>query len=430
MGVTVDPVQPVLPGAPAEMLSDSDDRRDQPPAIEPLGYRSRRLFRDMRIEFTRLDPGHPLAHVLFGPLVVDIARLLIWWWQTSGPVKKATGMARWAQFVDIVKLTWGERLHGQVYYMFELYRPAEKARRGEYLTRWETKNGLFRMLYLKLVDQSVPRSNLRDKVGFTETLLKIGLPGIPIIAAFDKGVSEPAEIDPAALQRDLFTKLRAGKGAQGAGLIKYLGDDRYRYGGRLFSRVTLLQQLARQSRQASLILLPRLTNHPDIAGLSVETLMAVRIFTMVNEQDELEVVFAMLRILGKLEPSWQSRVEWAAPVNVETGELGLLSGDVPEAFIERHTHQPFTGHPVLGVVLPFWQDIKTIVLTAHRTLTMDRLMVGWDIAITPTGPHILEGNVLPDVIFPQRVDHRPFGQSRYGEVLRYYLDRVEPKRQR
>jgi len=427
MGITVDGAQPQLPAAPADAVCNADKSMGQPMAYEPLGYRSRRLFREMEIDSTRLDPGHPLAHVLFGPFIVDIARLLIWWWQTSGPVKKATGMSRSRQFVDVVKLTWSERLHGQIYYMFELYRPEEKARRGEYLTRWETKNGLFRALYLELVDRSVPRSNLRDKVSFTHQLLQHGFPGIPVIASFDTGISTPPQIDPAVLRQDLFTKLRAGKGAQGAGLITYLGDDRHRYAGRVFSSAELLQQLALQSQQDSLILLPRMTNHPDIAGLSVETLMVVRTFSMINELGEPEVAFAMLRVLGKLEPSWHSRVEWTAPVNLETGELGLLAGDVPEAFIERHSHHPFTGHPVEGVILPFWQELKVLAVKAHRTFTMDRLVVGWDIALTPTGPCFLEGNVLPDVIFPQRVDHRPFGQSRYGEILRHYLDRLEEK---
>lgn len=393
---------------------------------EPLGYRARRVFRDMRIPSTRRDPGHPLAHILFGPFVVDVARLLIWWRQTSGPVKKITGISRVAQLFDIIRLTWRERFHGQIYYMFELYRPEEQARRGEYLTRWETKNGLFRLLRKTLLDNSLPATNMRDKVAFTETLLKNGLPGIPIIATFSQGQSTPAEIDPRSLRQDLFTKLRAGKGAQGAGLIRYLGDDRYRYGGREFSHDDLLRQLAMQSKQADLIVLPRLTNHPAIAGLSVETLMVVRVFTLLDENNEPEIVFAMLRILGKLEPAWHSRVEWAAPIDLQTGALGLLTGDVPEAFTERFTHQPFTGHPVMGVVLPYWPELKSTALAAHN-LARDRLVVGWDIAITQTGPCILEGNVLPDVTFPQRVGHRPFGESRCGEILHHHLDRLEEK---
>ncbi|HVJ40989.1 MAG TPA: sugar-transfer associated ATP-grasp domain-containing protein [Dongiaceae bacterium] len=392
---------------------------------EPLGDRARRVFQEWPVNSTRLDPGHPWAHIWIAPFLVDVARLLIWWWQTAGRVSKATGIARRFQFFDIIRMTWPHRFHGQIYYMFELYRPEEKARRGEYLTRWETKNGLIRLLRQQFIDKSVARSNMRDKVAFTVSLAKHGLPGIPIIASFDRGKPTPAEIDPKLLRQDLFTKLRAGKGAQGAGLIRYLGDDRYRYGSREFDCAGLLQQLAKQSERANLILLPRLTNHPDIAGLAVETLMAVRTFSMINERGQPEVVFAMLRVLGKLEPTWHSRVEWAAAIDLETGELGLLAGDVPEEFTRRYTHHPFTGYPVQGVILPYWQEVKATALAVHRQLAMDRFVVGWDIAVTPTGPRVLEGNVLPDVTFPQRVGHRPFGQTRYGEILHYHLDRVE-----
>jgi hypothetical protein len=393
---------------------------------EPLGYRSRRLFRQSKFPSTRRDPEHPLAHIMFGPTVVIIARLLIWWWRTSGPVKKATGISRLRQLTDNARLAWPEGLHGQSYYLYELYRPAEKARRGEYLTRWETKNGLFRMLSWELTG-SLPHSNVQDKVVFTENLLKNGLPTVPVIASFDQGVSTPGEINPISLQQDLFTKLRAAKGAQGAGLIRYLGSERYLYEGRELNRDQLLQQLELQSKQADLILLPRLINHPDIAGLCNESLMVVRAFSMINERGEVELVFAMLRILGKLEPSWHSYIEWAAPVDLQTGELGLLTGDVLEGCAQCYTHHPITGEPVQGIVLPFWPELKAAAQTAHQALTMDRLVIGWDIAITPNGPSILEGNVVPDVTFPQRVGRQPFGQTRYGEIFHHYLDRLEEK---
>lgn len=421
---------PALAGGANEMAArDTAKKAADGPAVphEPLGDRARRIFREWPINSTRHDPAHPWAHIGIVPFFVDVARLLIWWWQTAGRVKKFAGFSRWYQFRDIIRMTWPHRFHGQIYYMFELYRPEEKARRGEYLTRWETKNGLIRLLRQQFVAKDAARSNMRDKVAFTLGLAGHGLPGIPIIASFDQGKSTPAEIDPALLRQDLFTKLRAGKGAQGAGLIRYLGDDRYRYGGREFDRAGLLHQLAKQSERANLILLPRLTNHPDIAGLTVETLMAVRTFSMINEQGEPEVVFAMLRVLGKLEPSWHSRVEWAAPIDLATGELGLLAGDVPEEFTRRYTHHPFTGHPVQGVILPYWPEVKATALAVHRQLAMDRFVVGWDIAVTPTGPRVLEGNALPDVNFPQRVGHRPFGQSRYGEILHYHLDRLEAR---
>ncbi|HEY3149459.1 MAG TPA: hypothetical protein VGJ75_24055, partial [Dongiaceae bacterium] len=52
----------------------------------------------------------------------------------------------------------------------------------------------------------------------------------------------------------------------------------------------------------------------------------------------------------------------------------------------------------------------------------DRMLVGWDIALTPSGPVILEGNSYPDVHFLQRVHQQPIGLSPLAPALRRALD--------
>ncbi len=419
-----------LKGAAGGVLETVPDAASIPVSgREPLGIRARRLFVELGITHTRRDPGHKLAHLPGAGLLIDLYRLFVWWSQTSGPVARATGVSRWRQFVEICRFTWPERLHGQLYYMFELYRPEEQARRGEYLTRWEAKNGLIRELRHQLVPRIAGASPLGNKVAFTQLLLEHGLPGIPILLTCNGGVPIPAAIDPADFRRDLFTKLRAGKGADGAGMIKYLGEDRYRYAGRDFSLAQLIEQLTRQSKAADLIVLPRLVNHPAIAGLAAESLITVRVFTCIDEQGVPEIMLAMLRILGKLEPSWHTIVEWAAPVDLPTGRLGLLTGDLPESFTRRLATHPHTGAQIEGLELPYWAEVQTTALAAHR-MANDRFLVGWDIAVTPDGPVILEGNALPDCQFPQRVHRRPFGQSRFGQLLHHHLDRLEAKMRR
>ena len=51
--------------------------------------------------------------------------------------------------------------------------------------------------------------------------------------------------------------------------------------------------------------------------------------------------------------------------------------------------------------------------------------MGWDIAITPQGPMLLEGNSYPDVHYPQRIYRRPYGEMRIGELLGFHMARME-----
>jgi hypothetical protein len=53
------------------------------------------------------------------------------------------------------------------------------------------------------------------------------------------------------------------------------------------------------------------------------------------------------------------------------------------------------------------------------------VLIGWDIAITPSGPVMLEGNSYPDVHYPQRIYERPYGEMRVGQLLQHHMARLE-----
>ncbi len=65
--------------------------------------------------------------------------------------------------------------------------------------------------------------------------------------------------------------------------------------------------------------------------------------------------------------------------------------------------------------MPHWEETKVIALKAHSGSAA--VFVGWDIAVTPDGPVLLEGNSYPDVDFPQRVRRIDIGHSLLGAPL-------------
>jgi hypothetical protein len=44
-------------------------------------------------------------------------------------------------------------------------------------------------------------------------------------------------------------------------------------------------------------------------------------------------------------------------------------------------------------------------------------VVGWDIALTPKGALLVEGNSSPCVIMVQKLSEKPLGSGRFGELL-------------
>src|SRR5690606_6840431 len=113
-------------------------------------------------------------------------------------------------------------------------------------------------------------------------------------------------------------------------------------------------------------------------------------------------------------------IELAAPVDLATGVLGEMTGDKPEMAFDWYADHPITGARVLGRELPHWAEIQRIALAAHD-LCPDRLLIGWDIAVTPEGAVMLEGNSYADVDFPQRVHRCSIGDSPLGPLL---FDRI------
>ncbi|MBL8710006.1 MAG: hypothetical protein JNL25_12495, partial [Rhodospirillaceae bacterium] len=79
---------------------------------------------------------------------------------------------------------------------------------------------------------------------------------------------------------------------------------------------------------------------------------------------------------------------------------------------------------VLGRQLPCWHEACSVALAAHAACK-DRLLVGWDIAIAPEGPLLLEGNSYADVDFLQRVHRCSIGDSPLGPLLFARLVDVE-----
>lgn len=130
--------------------------------------------------------------------------------------------------------------------------------------------------------------------------------------------------------------------------------------------------------------------HESINKLSPTALNTVRVFTQLMPNDEVEILGCRLRISVHGVTDNLAGGNIAAFIDPETGivvDNGIYS-DITKPEEEFH---PGTGMRIKGTQIPFWKE--TIALAKEMAVMDTRnRSIGWDIAITSTGPDVIEGN--------------------------------------
>jgi len=379
-----------------------------------VGVHGRILFSEQKL--WRRAPQRRLERLYWHLLKPLCAVALILWYtpQYARAVQKKYGVPLGAQIAAQCQLGFDEWVNPRCYYFHEHYRRRGPIDIDGYVMRHEIKEGLLKSLHKLCPKVHGNRINLGHKLAFAEICAAFDLPTVPIVAHARRGrlmVTGPG------IERDLFLKREHGRGAAGARPL-LVSPDQPR------DMTRRLRTIARASWRAPVIVQPLLQNHPFLLGLAVQSLLAIRVFTCLDAKGRPVVTHAMLRSIGKLEPDWPTQEEFAAPIDLATGVLGLMCGDRRFGPEDRTAYHPMTEALVLGRKVPMWPAVHALALKAHGVFC-DRLLVGWDIAVTPEGPVLIEGNSYPDTEFLQRVHDQPIGDSPLGPLLAHHLDRLE-----
>ncbi len=387
-----------------------------------VGANARHMFATADI---RRVPRHPPTRAAFVPglrdaiIVLAVAALGA---SASRKLKKATAIPVFTQMRDMLALWYRDGIDPPSYFELEMWRPQNRTSAAAWLTRYETKNGVFRTLN-NWLPQPHATNEMSDKKLFAEICQNNNLPHAATLLHVSKG-NVNWHCEPTALQTDLFVKWRKGMGAQQTLKIAYQGNGIYNIEGEGEASLDgVLATLASRSMKADILVQKHLRNHPAIAAFADQSVLTMRVITCLNEQLQPEVTLSMLRLLTKLEPKWKKYVkdmEYGNPVNLSTGLLGRCTGDSLATSHLRYDRHPVTFENMVGRQVPFWRETRDLALAAHRAFN-HRMTVGWDIAITPEGPVLLEGNTNFDVMFLQRVHDQPIGHTRLGELLNHHI---------
>ena len=330
----------------------------------------------------------------------------------NGPtIRRRTGKSMWRQVAEEIDVAVRHSIAPPWYYIFDLWDVDKRAQADRYLNRYETKRGIYSLLKKYLGGGP---NGLGDKLEFHEICERRRIPTPALVLVMDRGRVTRGDADlPAA---DLFVKPRKGRGGWGAECWEYQGRGRYRsLEGRECTGDELLARIARRSRWQPQLVQRRLVNHPDIADLGAGELDTARMMTVLNEAGAYEFTHAVFRTAIRLHSPVDNFHAGGigAPVDPRTGVLGRAMGGglrgVPgysdQAACDTH---PVTGARITGRRVPFWQEAVELVERAHRSFPSVPV-VGWDVAFTPEGPVLIEGNSAPDLDIIQRCYERPLG---------------------
>ena len=132
-----------------------------------------------------------------------------------------------------------------------------------------------------------------------------------------------------------------------------------------------------------------IVQHPDMEKLSDSGINTARLITQVNE-GHVEILAARLRITIDSFVDNLAAGNAAAPVDPLTGKVAgpAVFSDIVKPDITVH---PLTGVPILDFQIPFWKEALDMVREAALVVPGNR-SVGWDVAFTPRGPLLIEGN--------------------------------------
>jgi glutathione synthase/RimK-type ligase-like ATP-grasp enzyme len=333
----------------------------------------------------------------------------LWFTARNGPAirtRERKGLIR--QFGEQIRFYFTAGILPPWYYIFGLHGGGADA--FAYLQRSETKAGIYPLLRRGVWTE------LNDKKVFADFCAEHDIPHVPYLLHLD-GSAAPQTLPGC----NLFVKPANGRGGRGAERWDWTDGQFAAPDGQRVGPDELLEQLKQRAEIKPILVQPRIETHRDLAGVTSGALPTVRVTTCLDERGDPEIVGAVFRMAigGNRTVDNLHAGGIATKVALDNGELSSASNlgmDSKLGWLERH---PDTGAPIAGRTLPFWTETKALAIRAHRSFR-DRVLVGWDIAITDDGPLVVEGNSSPDLDIMQRFG-APICNSRFGELLAWHL---------
>ena len=335
-------------------------------------------------------------------------------------VKKQTGQGIANQFINLLWNGLSYKLLPVEYYRYRLYIKSERAQLSDYLLQHEV-TALARF-NVDGVTENIRRI-VADKKAFGDFCEKYRLSSVPILHSI---LSEmPLKLDTVDNPRcSLFIKQRHGCRGENSMLWRYDSNGNHYVkhpDGLTISWLELTKYLRQYADHYELLIQPCLDNHPVLTGLCGNALASLRVLTALRPDGDTEVIAATFKMPFRPKQI-HSTYSLNSPVDLETGRLGTAYPYQPLTF--GYNQHPMSKKKITGQTLPDWPHALKLALSAHKFLK-GYPFLGWDVALTPTGPLLLETNAGWDVVTMQQPQQKPLGQTRFKDICLMWLQENE-----
>jgi hypothetical protein len=275
---------------------------------------------------------------------------------------------------------------------------------------------------LRLEESTAPvryRHLDEDKLAFARHCDESGLRTVPIVAVIARASAasdaacgvrvatsggELAQVLRTEGDFDGFAKPRgAGQGYGAFGFTVRADSVVTRAGTGTFDDLFAQCRASMFARDGCYLLQRRIVPHAALAGvLPGPGLGTVRVLTFLRRNGEVLMPWAALKVPAPGAECDNLRFgSLLSAVVPETGELRAAVGKTSQRPIVHEVEKhPTTGVRFADVRLPHWPEVVDLVTRAARAF--DKLPVlGWDVALTPDGPLLVEANWMFAIALPE-----------------------------
>ena len=324
--------------------------------------------------------------------------------QTMVEGARRFGVGPLRQFREMAALRWGPgKLDSHEYFSTRAFDPALSAAQKRTLVG---KIGSYELnVAASPMKLTGTRAFLRDKVMYTALLQQLGFATTETQAVTHRHrmfgsiptLRTPDDIETflrGPARYPLFAKPCEGAGSVGSALIMGRdGDLLVMTNGRRVDVGGFAREVMEEYPEGCL-LQSAIEQHPAMSDMTGQAVGTLRVVTLRDENGiaPLYTVWKVPSPKAMSDNFWQSG-SMVALIDDDSGQVRQcnIGSGLSAEWVERH---PVSGLTFEGYQIPHWDAVRDVATQAHG-LFPEFGLVGWDIAVGPDGPIIIECNDNP-----------------------------------